>query len=377
MDLDSKFIAAERRLSQEGKSFGEVLEQIRYKISPALIGDHGWEKVLARAKKIPASVAAFPFGFELPLHEHDAQADFGISLIGGTESVEFFEQRGSFHFATPQEAGLSWLLQNTKLEDSAVRKIVGRKLMLEYDVASVSSDAHPAPGIFLRPSEQPILGGNQQSQACSIVLDAIVTAVGWESCSQEHRHVKRVYQAQENGTRIDSFGAFPSRKRCIRIAITGFRNVHDVVKFLQSVDWSGCRHPMVASTIRHFEESNAFVEMGVHLDLNSNGLGSTLGLSFLPKERVVNDPRYWLDHPAMWDTFIDGLREGDLGKSDKLSALADWQSAPEMLISQSGTLVFIRGIHHIKIVIREDQVIQVKAYIYCLICPWQDGNAVD
>ncbi len=369
-DIEEKLAAAEALLSQQADSFSEALRQLGKRISPALIDGQGWTRLLERARQIPATVAAFPFGFELPLSEREPKADFGISVIGGTRSAAFFKRQGCSRGATAAAAGLTGLLDEIQSTDSAVRRIIGHKMMLEYDVASAPDDKNPAPGIFLRPAEQPLTGNSQQADAAAIVLDATVAAAGWNPEREEHRHVMRVYQALENGTRIDSFGAFPSRRRMIRLAITGFQTAGDILAFLQRAGWSGQPETMISPAVTRFCECDAVVDRAVHIDINSDGPGATLGLSFMTKKRRANDPRYWIDNPRQWATFMDVLRESGRVVPEKLDALADWPSLPEPLICQSGMLLLMRGIHHIKITLRKNRADAVKAYIYCLLCPW-------
>ncbi len=366
-DIEEKLAAAEDQLDCEADSFGALLSQLESYIAPALISGQGWTKLLERARELPSTVAAFPFGFELPLGEREAKADFGVSVIGGTRSAAFFERQGRSPDATAPAAGLTWLLNETKSADSAVRQIFGHKMMLEYDVESAPDETSPAPGIFLRPVE-PIIGGDQQAAAAA--LDATFAAVGWNPTREEHRHVRRVCQALENGARIESFGAFPSRIRGLRLAVTGFRNSGDILAFLERAGWPGQPDVIGSLTIKHFEERDAFVDLGAHLDITSDGPGARLGVSFMAKKRIANDPRYWIDSPYQWTTFMDCLRESDLAVPEKLTALTRWPSKPEALICRSGALILIRGIHHIKISLCENRADAVKAYIYCLMCPW-------
>ena len=98
-------------------------------------------------------------------------------------------------------------------EDSPLRAIVGRKLMLEYDIGSARDGERAHPAMFLRPGERPIIGARNQVNDVATVVDALVSCAGWERDDAERKNVERAYLAQPEDTRMDSFGVFPSRTR--------------------------------------------------------------------------------------------------------------------------------------------------------------------
>lgn len=375
MNLEEQCSATETLLSSEAGSLGELLELLRDRVSPALIGDPEWMRLQECARELPATIAAFPFGFELPLHERRPHADLGVSVVGGTVSATFFEKEGASKDAGSSAAGIAGLLRATEPGDSPLRQVVGRKMMLEYDIEATLGGGRADPGLFLRPAERPILGdgADQRLRDIGCVLDAIVTAAGWRPDAAEHRQVERVYRAQTPGTRIDSFGAFPSRERAIRLAVSGFRTSCEIVAFLERAGWPGQR-ATAASAVSRLEERGAFVGAGVHFDVHADGLGPTLGLSFLAKKREANDPRYWVDSPDQWTSFLNCLRAEGHGLGEKIAALAQWSSGAEPLFCRSGAFILMRGIHHIKLVLKGDRVEQAKGYVFFLVCSWPQGG---
>ena len=366
MDFEEGLAVTQERLTGDADSMAEVLERLRSQISPVLIGDREWEGVLERARDLPAAVAAFPFGFELPLHEERPGADLGISIVGGTGPAAYFEEKARLDEPDPSAAAVAHLLEQTEPDNSQLCQIVGRKMMLEYDVASRPVDAPADPGIFLRPAERPMVGGGERLGDVGMVLDALVSAVGWNPDAAERRHAERIYLAQRPDTRVESFGAFPSRERALRLAVTGFGNAQDLASFLDRAGWPG-RRPAAAATVSRFEKYGGFVTLGAHFDVLSHGLGPTLGLSFLAKERVSKDPRYWLDDPRLWEVFVDGLCKEGLGAPHKFSALRRWTAGPTTLFSRSGQFVLLRGIHHFKIVLDGNGIGAVKGYVYMVL----------
>ncbi len=363
MNFEEALAVTEERLLGEADSMGALLKGLRNLISPALIGETEWENLLDVARELPPTMAAFPFGFELLLNERRPRADLGLSVVGGSAPAAFFKEKARSGNADPAATGIARLLAELEPDDSPLRQVAGHKMMLEFDVGRATGGSRPDPGIFLRPAERPIVGDGAEQRILDIgvMLEAVLTAVGWNPDAAERREMERVHLAQNADTRIESIGVFPSRERAIRLAVIGFRTSSGIMAFLERAGWPG-RHSFVAETIARFEKRWGVVEMGVHLDVHADGLGPTLGLSCLAKERRAKDPRNWLDRPDLWTAFFESLREEGLAVPEKLSALAKWSPGPTTLFGLFGPLVLLRGIHHIKLVLAGDRIEQVKAY---------------
>ena len=361
MNLENHWAATEERLEREADSLGELLEQLRGRISPVLIGDPEWERLLERAHPMPATMAAFPFGFELPLHERQARADFGVSVIGGSRTAAFFEEAGRSEDADPSATGIAWLLNETEAEDSPLRRVAGRKMLLEYDIDSTGRGRHPDPGIFLYPAEQMLVGDHsrQRLRALGVVADAVASATGRDLDAAKRRQVEKVYLAMEPDSSVWGIGAFPARGSGLRLAITGFRRTDSVMAFLERAGWPG-PHSFLAAAVSRFEERGAFDSLGVHFDMQADGVGPTLGLSFYARKGQ------WLKDIRHWTPLIDGLGEDRLAVPEKLAALADSWSGSETLFGRAGAFVLVRGIHHIKFTVVGDRIEQVKAYVFLL-----------
>ena len=366
MDVDQAVTLTQDRLAEEGGTMADLLGHFRNRVAPVLIGDGEWERVLQCAGQLPITMAALPFGFELPLHEPGPEADFGVSLASGTRPAEFFQRRARDDGTDETARAIMRLFGEMDAEDSALRAIVGPKLMLEYDIGSAGEGESPLPGLFLRPGERPIIGACGQERDVSKVVDALVSCVGWERNEAERGHVERAYLAQPEDTRLDSFGVFPSRERSIRLAIMGFKTREELRAYLEDTGWPG-QIPAVESVISRFRERANIVRSGVNLDVREEGLGPTLGLTLIVKQRYTRDSRYWLDGLTDWDPFLTALGHEDLVVGEKLAALADWVSKPTTLFAKSGRYVLLRGIHHIKLVISGDRLRQAKAYVFLVL----------
>ena len=145
MNLDEALTLTQDRLAQEGDTMGELLGHFRNRISPVLIGDREWDRILECAGKLPITMGALPFGFELPLHSPGPEADFGASLASGTRSAAFFRERARTDKTDETARAITRLFKQMDTAGSPLREIVGRKLMLEYDIGSARDGERPVP----------------------------------------------------------------------------------------------------------------------------------------------------------------------------------------------------------------------------------------
>lgn len=369
MHIEEPWRDTEQRLFREAPSLGDLLDQLRRRISPALVGGASWEALLRRASDLPATLAAFPFGFELPLDAQQPHADLGVSMVSGSRSARHFQSLGSGEDADPASAKLARLVSEKGRRDSPIHRITGRKMVLEYDIDPGGDGQHPAPGAFLYPTERPLYGRDAGRRLADIgvVLDGIA-ATGWDWDARERSQVERLFQALQPEARILSLGAFPCRARGIRLAVTGFKTSGEVMTFLQRAGWPW-QSAVVAYTLAHLEAHDSFGTIAVHLDVRSDGLGPKLGLGLYARDMAwLREGRYWLDAPSNWTAFIKSLREERLAVPEKLAALENWSSGAELLFGRSGQLVLVRGVHHVKLVATEDRIDQVKAYVFLLMC---------
>ena len=365
MDIHEAIAISQERLAGEGATMHDLLGHLRDRISPVLIGEQEWEHLLARAGTLPITMGAQPFGFELPLHDSRPRADFGVSLASGNRSGAFFEEKARRDPADHTAAAVRRLFRSMEAADSPLRAIVGRKLMLEYDIGS-GGDGDPQPGMFLRPNERMIFGGAGQQHDVGVVVDGLVACHGLEPSAAERSNAERAYLAQPEDTRLDSFGLFPSRARTIRLAIMGFAGQRDVRSFLDEIAWPG-NIATVEAVLARFSERTHVVRTGVNIDVQAAGIGPTLGLTPIVKQRYAAASRVWIDGLTDWQPVLEVLRHEDRVVPEKVAALAGWVSQPTILFGRTGRFVLLRGIHHIKLVIAGDRVEQIKAYVYMVL----------
>ena len=105
----------------------------------------------------------------------------------------------------------------------------------------------------------------------------------------------------------------------------------------------------------------------MNIDVREDGLGPTLGLTLIVRQRYTKDSRYWLDALTDWDPFLEAMGQEDIVVPGKLAAHGGWVSRPTTLFAKSGRYVLLRGIHHIKLVISGKRLGQAKAYVFMVL----------
>ena len=359
MNFNDDWTYTEERLELAAGSMAQLLTQIRPRISSRFIDGGGWIQLLERARDMPATMGSFPFGFEIPLHDAKPIADFGVTLVGGSRTAADYQDRKRSGCADRSAAALADLLDETDREDSLLRNVVGRKMLLEYDIDPEPGSVRPDPGVFLYPVEDVLAGGREPLHELDTLHDAVVRAGGWKPDPAEREALVRLYGAMRPDTLIKAFGTFPSRERTMRIAVTGFKTARDVRAFLERTKWPG-QAQAVHSVLSFFEERGAYAYLGLHFDITGNGVGSRLGLSFFAREQD------WLKDIRFWRTLIDGIGECEYAHSGKLEELIGRSTGSTTLIARSGPIMLVHGIHHIKLAITGDRVEEAKAYIFFL-----------
>lgn len=375
MSFEDQWSANEERLLREAGSLGELLERIKGLFSPLLIRGRGWERLVERAGDLPPTLAGFPLWLGFPLDDSRPAADIGVSLVGGTRSAAFFVNRGRSGNADPAAVGIASLLGETGPEESPLRRVVGDRVLLEYDIDS-TQPTHGDTGIFLYPI-RPTLTGDRTGQRLpdlGLALDAMNAATRREPDAAERRHVERAYLALESGARIGAIGALPSNGEGIRLTMLGFDTAPDVTGFLERAGWPG-RPAMVAAVLSRLERRRALdhMHLGVHFEVNAGGVGPTLELHVFSQNRMY-DQQGWFKDKGYWTGLMDGLCAEGLAAPQKLSELAAWSSGAKTLFGRSGPFVVLQRIHHFKLVLAEDRVQQVNGYVFLLMCSWAQGQ---
>ncbi len=357
---------SEDSLLREAGSFGDALELLcgSGAVPAELIAGQHWEALTRRAGALHATVAAFPFGFEMPLHDCRPRADLGVTILGGSRTAAAIKEEERFDGPSPCIVGLARLLREMDRKDSALRRITGREFMLRFDIDVERHDARLDPAVFLGSVGRPICGDGHSMRYADIgvLLDSIALALRREPDEAGRRQVERVYSALTPETRIDNLGVCPTRDGVIRVELNGFRTASDVLAFLKRVGWHKGHSP-IATALCDLEARRTFDHLGIHLDTRADGLETQIGINLMAMDERPQDGRYWLDKASNWTALIAALGEHGLVVPEKLSALSRWPGA-RIVPVRFDAFVLLRGISHFELVTSGSQIEQVNAYAY-------------
>lgn len=367
MGFEDEWAANEECLVREAGSLGELLARMKGFLSPLSIDGRGWERLVERARDLPPTLAGFPLWLGFPIDESRPAAFLDVSLVGGTRSAAFFENKGRSGDADPSTAAIASLLGETGVEDSALRRVAGDRVLLQYDI-DPARRTRGEPGFFLYPV-RPTLAGDPSGGRLpdfGVALDAVTSAADWGPDAAERRHAERAYLALEPDARVGAIGAFPSRGRALCLTMLGFSKACDVMAFLERADWPGQRSVAV-SALSRLEERGALARMqlGVRFDVSASGLEPTLELQVFSADTIY-DRTGWFKDKECWTELIDGLRGEGLAVPEKLSGLNEWSSGARMLFGRSGPFLLLQRIHHFSIVLTRNGVEQVNAHVFLL-----------
>ena len=361
MNYQRDWAHIEKILLQESDSLGSFLNKIRGQISDVLIEPDQWGRLVNRVSELPVTVAAFPFGFEIPIHDNDSRVDFGLSLIGGSHAATHWQANQDL--TNPISDGITKLLDEATREGSELGRIAGNKVLLEYDVDGTSVDTPPEPGIFLYPINLVRRGRDNDAGVSDLnaLIDALATIVNWNINPDERRCAEAVFSAMGAHMEIGAVGLFPDRPKAIRIAVSKLKNTSEVTELLDQIGWNGDQSAITSISLMH-EENGAFEELSVHVDVTTSGIGPKLGLSFYAE----GGP--WQKSMDNWQALLSGFEKQNLVHREKLSELINSWSGIREIFGEAGLYVTMRGIHHIKLTFTPNSGVEsVKAYIFMLI----------
>ncbi len=364
MDIDySNTSKLESRLSVEADSFGDLLDQFRFEIPAALIGDSQWKHLVAATSSLPATLGAHLFGFEIHLHDPRPVADLGVTVFGGTQTGGTFLSAGESLNASPTAKGISRLLAATENRESSLRRVVGRRTVLEYDISAAESDDCPDPGVFLYPLKAPI-SDHARIDDFNLLLDWIQKTADRQPDHSVRRVAERIWLAAKpiEGAGAGGFGVFPARGGDkIRLSVFGFRSADEVFSCLEKFEEIKVGKPTLAAAMKFFKPWEDTAVMVLHFDIGPSGVGPKLGLSFHP---LLDDP-YCRNFNCV--AFGRELSNAGLAISKKVEALAGSWNRASTQFGKTGPFTLLKLYLHFKLVLNGDRIEQTKAYVSCIL----------
>ena len=325
-------------------SFGEFLVGLSSLFPTTLVGGAGWDRLLGLARHLPIYVTDDRFGFEFDLCDPDPAADFCVVLLPGSRLAEFYVHQGEL--APPESAAsaLRVFLAEQARDPQAFLAQGGGGVILEYDLAGISSDQPAPPGIFIVPR-------NSQDESCTRKLfsdpEPLATKIlwavsGWTPDAAILAQIHRIYQAMPPIGLVTQAGVLPGRAEQALRLIISTASCGDAVELLARLRWPGSYAEVAAVFESLTELTGSHVSLSV--DVTAQGVSPRLGLEFY---RPV--AWYELDHSG-WNRLIDRLTERGWCLPDKALGLKAWPRV-EQIFDQSRVYRVRQSINHVKVVV--------------------------
>ncbi|MCY4264730.1 MAG: hypothetical protein OXE78_07730 [Gammaproteobacteria bacterium] len=366
MDFVKEWVANEDDLIREGASLGALLARMKDVFHPLLFSRGEYQRLIKLASGLPPTLAGFPLWIGFPIDNSPPGLLLDVSVLSGTRSAQIFEDMDLV-----STAGVVPLLRQIGSEQSSLKRIVGNRVLLQYEIPA----GQPAKqGLLLYP-EQTMLaanGSDEGHQNFGIALHALADAAGQTLNAAEHQQLEHAWLALDAGTRVGVIGVFPQQRlRVTRLVMLGLSSVADVVAFLDRVGWTG-KSALVAATLQRLDALGALAGMtfGVQLDLHAEGMAPVIELQVFSAETIY-DPTGWFKDKHCWTALLNGLAAGSLLVPDKLAELTRWSMGTRTLIGRSGLLLLLQRIHHFALAFGSDGEIKyVNAHVFMLLNQW-------
>ena len=337
--------------AEDTASLADILVLVRSQMPEALIDGRGWDRLLARAERLPASAADAMFGFECRLDHAEARADLLLSVLPNTPFARSLA-RSDTSGGEAKSASLARFLSEMRRQGSRFAAAVDL-VALEYDMAS--ADELAAPGVFLRSAAE---SGHADA---GVLTGAIALAAGWSEKLSERNGVARVLAALPPGAAIRWAGGFPDRnRRAVRLLVRGLGD--GSAAFLSRIGWSDDASVVerVASAFRACGVDNHVLAV----DIAEGRVSPGLGLELSRPGRAGGG----------WKEALDMMAHERWCLPPKAAALGR-ATGSERLYSRGGLSELHCGIHHVKIALPSpgrgvgDSALAAKGYIACVLRP--------
>ena len=335
----------------EAARFAAVLRLARGTLPEGLIDGGGWERLAARAGRLPPEAADAMFGFECRLDHGEAAADLLLSVPPAGRFADALVRGGAA--AGPRAAALAHLLSELRQPGSPFAPVVDL-VALEYDVTG-EEDA-PAPGVFLRSTAH---SGYADAR---LLTAAIALAAGWNEEPCERNAVARVLAALPPGAAVRWAGAFPDRKeRAVRLLIRALGG--RAAAFLARIGWTGdiLAVDRIPARLRAVGVDNCVLAV----DVAAGRIAARVGLELSRRGRTAGSWRSALAMMTRNRWCLPGKAEA-LGRATR----------SERFFSPAGVSELHCGLHHVKLAVEGDQrgggasvagPAAAKAYVACVL----------
>lgn len=356
---------AKRSLAPPCDSIGDVLRLVAPRIRPELVDATGMARLCHVADQLPAELAPF-WGLELRLGDPAARADILWEIAQGNGSISALAagcapvlNRSAFwndlsSFALDWRDGQQW------------KPVLGN-VWLEVDSASAEGQD------LERCLDKPCMfwGPNKQTEGSDRALLAALPELG-----------HRFFQLDIDSNQLAQFAdALPKTAKVFQMGVMGARDIvvtrlclkgldcETAIIWLDQIGWPGDL-ATVKTVWRDYVDPLG--DAALNIDLMPGGVGPKLGIELYAKENAFST--------QPWDTALDQLQSSGLARPENISALRDLPFLKHYALptwSADGPQVIYPALscnlHHLKLVIVEDTLIEAKAYIGVLRPPFNQS----
>jgi hypothetical protein len=344
-------------------------------VSPELISPAAMSSICGIASSLPGALTDF-FGFECHLGSADPVADFlvcarteqgGRDVLAGRKPDRDLHSSCYTHPVWRQIRAFAdaWSDPKSPLFEGI------HNLWLEFDINGVPEPI-PVPSVFVgsdlcKPLSSTADVGVMPEHCGWLTSKVLPTLLNRSLDAQVERQIATCLNLLPEGAGIFQTGVMLARaSRAIRLCVRGL-SPDEILPYLIAIAWTGSR----AETGQVLDELRSFAAR-IDLDLDvSDCVLPKIGLEcYLPPDT--------LQAPNV-ERFAEYLRSAGLATSSKARALRAWRGLaherhtperwPRELLGISGFLggrvhsVFLRWLHHVKVVCEPGVPPQAKAYL--------------
>jgi hypothetical protein len=358
-------------------SLTNYLNLVKPFVSDRLIDADGWADIEAIAQYLPSQLTNF-FGFECRLGVEAAKADFllcigagdrGQDLLTGREPNDAFPDR---LFEQPVWDQIRNFVTCWHDQTSTLHQHVNN-IWLEFDVTGNLAQL-PVPSCFFgsKSIRNDVSPGHSDAASDAhtwVSRTAIRLLKGRSIPPGVERQLFRCLHALPDGAHVFQVGLMLARNSDqLRLCLRDISPVQ-IGDYLSQVGWSGsiCNLQSLLQNLSNFVE-----RIDLDLDVDETGVAPKIGLECYLSVQPKFEPR--------WSSFLNYLVGLSLCLPQKQEALLAYpgfvrekthrEQFPSDLLKLSQFLgsgheiVFMRGLHHIKVVYQGDRPLEAKAYCW-------------
>ena len=366
MGFENDWRSAERCLSLEATNLGEIIDPFFADIGATLLSREIRLNIVRVASELPVEIAAFPFEIVLRLDGAEAEAKLGASFLLDSRSAgllvrsKFIEHGNGLIETAIRELADS----QSRLSTSALKKIK-LELPLEATLGPF------VPGVSLFPNPPSSRADSLQGRISIFQTAARLAGLGPDGTGAG----KSLLSVLKTNQILGCVSVSPPRTdERIRMIFTGLADNASIRRILNE---TGCPTEIcsrIQSAVSCMARNRELSYLGLHLNLDDDGLLPSVGVSY------CLDDRDWLKPNNGWAALLDTIERNGSGQMEKMSELRSFNSGSRTFLGKSGQrYALVRGLHHIRMNFDANGICSIYANLFMLVCavPSKTGAVPD